>query len=122
MAGWRSIVCCAVWFGALPTLATGQAASLFVVNQDDATISVIDTSNDTVAATIPVAFAPAGIASDRAGKWLYVTHPERGEVSVIDAAQRRVVRALAIGGTPLVSLSPMTAVCSSATGTSTRCR
>jgi YVTN family beta-propeller protein len=80
VAGWRSIVWGALWFCALSTLAPGHASSLFVVNQDDATVSVIDTSVDALAANIPVAFAPAAIASDRDGKWLYVTHPERGEV------------------------------------------
>ena len=77
-----------VW--AMRALAADGATLVFVSNQDDATVSVIDTATDTVVATIPVAFAPACIAVDPKGKTLYVTHPDRGEVSVIDTAQRLI--------------------------------
>ena len=62
--------------------------------------SIVDTATDTVVATVPVAFAPAGLAADRTGRSLFVTHPDRGEISVIDVAERRVIRALGIGGSP----------------------
>ena len=51
---------------AMRALAADGATLVFVSNQDDATVSVIDTATDTVVATIPVAFAPACIAADRA--------------------------------------------------------
>ena len=71
---------------------------VFVSNQDDATVSVVDTATDTVVATVPVAFAPAGLAADRTGRSRHAS--DRGEISVNDVAERRVVRALGIGGSP----------------------
>ena len=49
---------------ALPVSAT----QVFVSNQDDATVSVIDTDTDAVIATIKVGAAPASIAAARDGK------------------------------------------------------
>ena len=96
--------CLAVWLATTlwppSALAADGPAYVFVANQEAATVSVIDTAPDEIAATISVAFAPASIAVDRDGTTLYVTHPERGEISVIDAGKREVVRSLKVSGTP----------------------
>ena len=87
-----TIVGLVIALSALAAQAADGASLVFVSNQDAATVSVIDTATDTVVGSIPVAFAPAGIAADRDGKTVYLTHPERGEISVIDAGRREVVR------------------------------
>lgn len=69
--------------------------SVYVVNQDPATVSVIDAAtcnaNDTAGcarpvATIHIGADPAGVAIDRATNTVYVANNEGATVSVIDAA------------------------------------
>ena len=80
---------------------------LYVPNESDHTVSVIDTSSDTVIATIPV----GGSSTDTAaispnGEFVYVAD-ESGIVSVIATASNSVVATIPVGsGSALVAFSP----------------
>jgi YVTN family beta-propeller protein len=67
---------------------------LYVPNESDNTVSVIDTSNDAVIATIPIAATPDGTAVSPDGTLVYVAS-ESGFVSAIDTASNTVARELA---------------------------
>ena len=65
----------------------GRAAQLlYVVNQDDASVEVIDTTTDALVAMLPVAKGPAIIAAAPNGRKLYITHPDAGKITVLDGA------------------------------------
>jgi YVTN family beta-propeller protein len=64
---------------------------VYVVNEDDDTVSVIDGITKNVIASIPVGKWPHYIALDPGGKRVYVTNGESNSISVIDTATHRVV-------------------------------
>jgi YVTN family beta-propeller protein len=80
---------------------------LYVPNEADNTVSVIDTSNDSVVATIPVSGQNADtVAVSPDGAFVYVAS-ENGQVSVISAATNSVVSTIPISGSPwTVAVSP----------------
>jgi len=63
-------------------------------------VSVINTSSDTVTATIPVGYVPTLMTVSPDGSTLYVTNPFSGNVSVIDAATNAVVGTISAGNNP----------------------
>jgi YVTN family beta-propeller protein len=65
--------------------------TVYVVNEDDDTVSVMDGITKAVIASIPVGQWPHYIALDPAGKRAYVTNGESNNISVIDTATHRVV-------------------------------
>lgn len=65
--------------------------TVYVVNEDDDTVSVIDGIAKSLIASIPVGKWPHYIALDPAGKRAYVTNGESNNISVIDTATHRVV-------------------------------
>jgi YVTN family beta-propeller protein len=79
----------------------------YVPNEYDNTVSVIDTSNNSVAATIPVAGNYAdGVAVSPNGSFAYAAS-ESGVVSVIDTASQTVSATIAVGsGADFVAFSP----------------
>jgi YVTN family beta-propeller protein len=80
---------------------------LYVPNESDNTVSVIDTSSDTVVAMIPVSGTTADTAAiSPDGKFVYVAS-ESGIVSVIATASNSVVATIPVGsGSALVAFSP----------------
>src|SRR5690606_21120782 len=85
----------------------GGAEWLFVVNQEGASITVIDGGSSTVAATIEVPPGPAAIAYWPEAGQLFVTHPETGQVSVVDPAKLTVTASFRISGTPFgIAIDP----------------
>jgi len=83
------------WFGSRPrpiTIAVGvnpagvavdpAAHRAYVTNRGDDTVSVLDTTRNTVVATIPVGHAPVGVAVDPAAHRAYVANAD-GIVSVL---------------------------------------
>ena len=80
---------------------------LYVPNEYDNTVSVIDTSNDTVVATISVLGNYAdGVAVSPDGTVVYVAS-ESGVVNVIDAATNTVASTISVGGgADFVAFSP----------------
>ncbi|CAG1022831.1 PE-PGRS family protein PE_PGRS18 [Methylococcales bacterium] len=78
--------------------AVGEAQGrLFVTNQYDASVSVIDTKDLKPVATIKVGEYPEGIATHPDGKQVYVANWMGNSVSVIDASELKVVNTIPTG-------------------------
>ena len=83
-------------------------ASAYVTNQLDDTVSVINTANNTVVATIPVEVDPAGVAITPDGTRAYVANTAGNDqtnqfdrtVSVIDTVRNTVVATILVGFGP----------------------
>jgi YVTN family beta-propeller protein len=75
---------------------------MYVTNQDDGTVSVIDTTTNTVIGTLTVGSTPIGIAHDPDNDRMYVTNAGDGTVSVIDTTTNTVDSTpLQIGNDPV---------------------
>jgi len=78
--------------------AVGEArAKLFVTNQYDASVSVIDALDLKPVATIKVGEYPEGIATHPDGLHVYVANWMSNSVSVIDASELKVVNTIPTG-------------------------
>jgi YVTN family beta-propeller protein len=78
--------------------AVGEAQNrLFVTNQYDASVSVIDASELKLIGTVKVGEYPEGITAHPDGKHIYVANWMSNAVSVIDAAALKVVNTIATG-------------------------
>jgi hypothetical protein len=85
------------------TLALPAAnGNLWVVNQDDATISIIDGGTGAAVNTItlPAFSRPYGIAFNYAGTYAYVTLEGTGKLVKIDASTRAITATLDLGPKP----------------------
>jgi YVTN family beta-propeller protein len=72
----------------------------YATDYSQATVSAIDTSTNTLVATIPVGQGAQGVAIDSAAGRVYVTNFESNTVSVIDEATNAVVDTIAVGTAP----------------------
>jgi YVTN family beta-propeller protein len=70
---------------------------MYVVNYWVNTVSVIDTSDNTVTDTITVGTQPQDIAFDSANNRMYVTNGGAGTVSVIDTSDNTVTDTITVG-------------------------
>ncbi len=85
-----------------------SGCSIYVTNQGDNTVSVINTGKlgcpnlaaNTVVATIPVGAAPEGIAISPDGSTLYVANMNANTISVIDTATNTVRATVTVGNFP----------------------
>jgi YVTN family beta-propeller protein len=59
--------------------------TVYVTNDDDGTMSVIDASTRTVTATVPVGKHPGGVAVDPGTHTVYVPNYSDNTVSVIES-------------------------------------
>jgi len=59
--------------------------TVYVTNNNDDTVSVIDASTRTVTATVPVGKKPGGVAVDPGTHTVYVTNFDDNTVSVIES-------------------------------------
>jgi YVTN family beta-propeller protein len=80
--------------------ASAAAPLLYVTNQGEASVLVIDTGNDARVATLSVAAGPAMITAAPNGKHLFITHPEQGKITILDRQSLSAPRVLDISGTP----------------------
>jgi YVTN family beta-propeller protein len=80
----------------------------YVANADSDSVSVIDTTTNTVIATIAVGDAPLAVAVNPAGTRAYVVNGSgSGSVSVIDTATNTVIATIAVGKSPMgVAINP----------------
>ncbi len=72
----------------------------FITNLNSNTVSVINTGNNTVTATVPVGKSPYGVAVSPDGTKVYVTNANygyRGTVSVIDTATNKITATVDLG-------------------------
>ncbi len=80
------------------SLAVAPDGTLWVTNQDDASVSVLDADGTTLATSeLPPASRPSGIVMNRARGVAYVALQALGEVAEIDLATRTVVRRASAG-------------------------
>lgn len=88
--------------GARPTGVAVHPVTLqvFVVNADDGTVSVIDSSTFRVIATIPVGLSPQFVAVDPDRTTVGVTNFGDGTVSVIDTGTLTVTKTIPAGNRP----------------------
>jgi YVTN family beta-propeller protein/VCBS repeat-containing protein len=75
--------------------------AVYVTNSGSNTVSVIETLNYTVAATIPVGSNPTGVAVSADGTRVYVANKASNTVSVIDAASKTVIATVPVGTNPV---------------------
>ena len=90
-------------FALAALLAAGAAVAapkVYVGNFKDSTVSVVDTGNGAVVATVPVAAGPHGMGMSPDGRFVYVTGDGSSSMSVIDTATDRVVETVEVGATP----------------------
>src|SRR5262245_54825693 len=84
-------------FGAGVSLAQTRA---YVTNQNDNTVSVIDTATNSIIATVPVGSGPAAVAVTPNGRFAYVVNQLSNNVSVISAANNTVVATVPVATFP----------------------
>jgi len=80
------------WFFTANWVLQAQAASFaYIANSGDNSISIIDTTSNTVTATVPSTYAPYGVAVNPTGTRVYLTNPEDDSVSVLDTSTNTIV-------------------------------
>ena len=89
--------------GSGPTHVAVSDTRAYVANTTDGTVSVIDTSTNTVIATVEVGEEPGAIAVR--GDRVYVANYVSGTVSVIDATNNTVAATIPVGDRP-VGIAP----------------
>jgi PQQ-dependent catabolism-associated beta-propeller protein len=77
-----------------------DAYPIYVSNEKDNTISVIDSNKLAVVATWKVGRRPRGITLSLDGKWLYVCASDDNRVDVVDTSTGKVMRNLRSGPDP----------------------
>jgi YVTN family beta-propeller protein len=87
-----------------------QAAAvghIYVTNQLDDTLSVINARTNQVTATVAAGVAPEGVAVTPDGSRVYIADSGSAEVSVLDTANNKIVATVPVGKSPTgVALSP----------------
>ena len=92
---------------ALSGAADAAGSKAYVGNFKDDTVSVIDTADGKVVATVPVAAGPHGMGVAPDGRRVYVTGDGSSSLSVIDTATDSVVATVEVGKAPHgVALTP----------------
>ncbi len=93
---------CASTPAALSPAASGKATAItvYVANEDDNSVSVIDGASNKVVATIPVGKWPHLVVFSADGQRAFVANGESATISVIDTASRKVVSEIPVGKDP----------------------
>src|SRR5262245_12158139 len=87
--------------------AQALAQNAYITNSGDNTVSVIDTTSNTVAATIPVGSGAGGVAVTPDGSTVYVANQGDNTVSVIDTTSNTVAATIPVGNEPFgVAVTP----------------
>jgi len=94
-----------IFVSSAASAATEQSASsvrtyAYISNSESNNVSVIDTTTDTVIATVPVGKDPLGVAVSPDGRRVYVANYLDNTVSVIDTATNTVKATLNVGRSP----------------------
>lgn len=84
-----------------------QIANAYITNAGSNTVSVLNTSSNSVTATIPVGPNPVSVAVSPSGSRAYVTNAGSNSVSVIDTSALTVIQNVTVGGNPVsVAITP----------------
>jgi YVTN family beta-propeller protein len=87
--------------------ATPCAVLAYVSNADSNSVSVIDTSTNTVVTTVAVGNSPFGVAVNPDGTRAYVANAFSSDISVIDTSTNTVVATVSLENTPYgVAITP----------------
>ena len=73
---------------------------IYVANSGSSSVSVIDSSSNTVVETIPVEIDPVDLAYDSTNKAIYVTDKSSGELSIINTSSLSLEGVINVGSTP----------------------
>ena len=94
-----------LFIATLSWAATGNAATAFVTNQGEHTVSVIDTTSNQAIKTIKVGQAPVGVAVS--GDRVYVSNVDGQSISIIDGKSMKLIQTIAFPGSPVgMAVSP----------------
>lgn len=74
--------------------------TLFVSNEDSATISVLNVASGAIESSIAVGKEPEGVRVSPDGKWIITTSESGNAIFIIDAQARKVVRSIPVGKRP----------------------
>ena len=86
---------------------TPDGTKVYVANEYDGTVSVINTTTNTVTSTVPVGFIPMGVAVTPDGTKVYVTNWNDSTVSVISTTNNTAYASVTVGSGPVdVAISP----------------
>jgi YVTN family beta-propeller protein len=78
----------------------GAAPYAYITNSGSNTVSIIDTTTNTVTTTVPVGIDPCGVAVTPNGQSVYVANTGSNNVSVIDTATNQVTATVPVGINP----------------------
>lgn len=79
---------------------SADGATLYIANEDHATVTAAQASDGTVLHVFPVKKEPEGVALTPDGRQLLVTCEAGGEVFVIDTRLKRTLAEVSLGGRP----------------------
>ena len=82
-----------------------NGSRVYVANELGDNVSVINTSNNTVAATVTVGLNPFGVAVSPDGSRVYVTNERSNNVSVIDTSSNTVAATVSVGASPVAGVA-----------------
>jgi YVTN family beta-propeller protein len=83
-----------------------EANFAYVVNNGSTNVSVIETSSNTVVATVTIGMAPVAVATTPNGKFAYVTN-DNDKVSVIETSSNTVIATVTVGLLPFgIAITP----------------
>ena len=113
--------------------AQALAQNAYITNLDANTVSVIDTTSNTVTATIPVGSIPLGVAVTPDGSTVYVANEGANTVSVIAMASNTVTATIPgfsepiafgvfIGPPPVLATPPSGTACNGCSTAPSRAR
>jgi len=77
-----------------------SAQNAYIPNRGSANVSVINTSTNTVIATIPVGGSPVGVAVSPDGSRVIVTNQDSNTISVISTTTNAVIATIPVGNSP----------------------
>jgi gliding motility-associated-like protein len=78
---------------------------VYVTNNVSGTVSVINTSSNTVTATVTVGSSPEGVLVSRDGNSVYVANEMSGTVSVINTSSNLVTSTIQVGNSPTMMVA-----------------
>ncbi|MFF1745259.1 YncE family protein, partial [Streptomyces mirabilis] len=90
-----------------PSDGPGSSGRVYVTNQQDNTLSVIDAHTYKVLATVRIGTAPEGVAVTPDGRNVYIANNGSAQVSVLDTRNNKITTTVSVEKSPTgVSITP----------------
>ncbi len=86
----------------IDALSQGSGLELYITNRLSSEISILDTSSNTVVATIPIGSGPQGITIKQDSSRAYTADSDSDWISVVDLADNSVVTTIPAGDGPVI--------------------